>query len=225
MKLQKSDAELDVYSEGKRKKIYVGRLKRNTENIFEFEYSRKYLKCKGAIAIGPELPLSRLKHTSKENELFPSFEDRIPSPLNPAYREYCENCGIDAEEKNAIVLLTSIGKRGPSTFVFESVCRSPDENIRKILIDFRKNTGFSLRTVSDIFNFNYVTLQRVEKGVSTDRNTIRLLYIYLSFPDVGRWVTRLNSSGLLQFQKERLTAFFRQVELTLSDKDMPSADG
>ena len=47
--------------------------------------------------------------------------DRIPSKENPAYPDYCKSQGISVNETNPIILLIAIGKRGPSTFIFEPV--------------------------------------------------------------------------------------------------------
>lgn len=75
--------KLNVFSEGRKRRIYVGSLSWDAEkNIFEFEYDSKYVVSKKAIPIGRELDLFKKKHISK-GKLFPSFEDRIPSKENP----------------------------------------------------------------------------------------------------------------------------------------------
>jgi HipA-like protein len=212
MNLLKSDSELAVYSEGARIKIFVGSLKRINKGLFQFEYTREYLKSKGAIGIGQDLPISKIKHTTKSPTLFASFADRIPSRSNPAYGEYCEDTGISPDENNPIVLLTTIGRRGPSTFVFEPIYLTEEEQVPLRLKEFRKKTGVSLRIVAEAFNFNFVTLQRVEQGTSKDRNTIRLLHIYLHNASLARWVITINSPKLSQKIVADLLNYFKKNE-------------
>ena len=57
--------------------------------------------------------LEKARHTS--SVLFPSFADRIPSQKNPAYKEYCQDVGISPFEKDAFVLLSTLGKKSPIT--------------------------------------------------------------------------------------------------------------
>ncbi|MCB1107049.1 MAG: hypothetical protein KDK76_03020, partial [Chlamydiia bacterium] len=51
--------------------------------------------------------------------LFVPFLERIPSKNNPSYPEYCQSVGISVDEENVFVLLSTIGRRGPSSFIFE----------------------------------------------------------------------------------------------------------
>src|SRR6202022_1252354 len=88
---------------------------------YELTYNKKYAHSKNAIPIGPDLHLFKLHHQSKKGKLFSSFIDRIPEKSNPAYKDYCKAEGISSTEKNPIILLGTIGKRGPSSFIFEPV--------------------------------------------------------------------------------------------------------
>jgi hypothetical protein len=65
----------------------------------------------------PELPVTKRIH--KSDHLFSSFADRIPSKKNPAYIKYCEKFGIPFKKEDEIILLSTIGKRDPSSFIFE----------------------------------------------------------------------------------------------------------
>src|ERR1700738_3483851 len=88
-----------VYLDRKKTRSYVGRLTRKIESNktkFCFEYDHQYLKRKYAIPLGPELPLSQTIY--KSENLFTSFQDRIPSRDNPAYPDYCKEAGISVDE-------------------------------------------------------------------------------------------------------------------------------
>jgi HipA-like protein len=163
-KIDKS--QLQVFSESRKRRVLVGTLKwESGKNQFEFKYDPKYAKSKTAIPIGKELDLFKKSHTSK-GKLFPSFADRIPLKENPAYEDYCRSQGIAVDESNPIVLLISIGKRGPSTFVFAPVFvnKFTYEDVRK----FRESLNISIHEWAAAFDFNPPTLQRLESGKKTE---------------------------------------------------------
>ncbi len=207
MYLQRNPSKLEVYSETRHSRVYVGTLTYNSNtSIYTFEYDRKYLVSKMAIPLGPELSLRKRVHQSKKTELFPSLQDRIPSKDNPAYGEYCKSQGIDPKEKDPIILLTTIGKRGPSTFVFEPVYL--DGNLSEKIVNFRKTLDLSVREVATAFGLNYPTLNRIENKKSTDKNTLALLEIYLSSPDVALWILQKNERKLHTTVAQKLITFF-----------------
>ena len=186
--------QLNVFSEGRKRRIFVGTLiYDDSKNTYEFRYDPKYARSKNAIPIGKELDLFKKINTSK-GKLFPSFEDRIPSKENPAYIDYCRSQGIDVEEKNQIKLLMSIGKRGPSTFIFEPIYQNnfSSEEIKK----FRADLGLSINDMALAFDLNPPTLQRLETGGKTDLATLRRIQIYLTFPKVAMWQLTLTVGRL-----------------------------
>lgn len=206
MLLQRDPDKLEVYSETKHSKAIVGLLRYDRETkIYIFEYDRKYLQSKSAIPIGPELSLRKRVHQTK-GSLFPSLNDRIPSRRNPAYAEYCRSQGIDPSEANPIILLGTIGKRGPSTFVFESLYL--DNNVKDRFKHFRQSVNLSIRELAAAFDLNYLTLHRIEKGKSKDRNTLTLLEIYLNFPSAALWVITKNERKLHQATAQTLISLF-----------------
>ncbi len=179
MRFKKSDVALEVYGESKSRRMYVGLLKWNRDtNIFEFTYDRNYIMSPKAIPVGPDLPLSKRNHTCK-GKLFPSFQDRIPSKGNPAYVDYCNAAGISPKERNPIILLGAIGKRGPSTFVFEPITINTVDG-RNELENFRKAKKISLHEIALALDLNEVTLHRILKGTSSDNCTLTLLSLYLT---------------------------------------------
>lgn len=189
--------QLHVFSESRKRRIFVGILIWDKmKNIFEFRYDQKYSKSKTAIPIGKELDLFKKIHSSK-GKLFPSFADRIPSKENPAYEDYCKSQGIPVTEDSPIILLVSIGKRGPSTFVFEPVFPNTFgfADVKK----FRESNDISIHDFALAFDLNPPTLQRLESGDKTDLGTIRRIQIYLEFPKVAMWQLEMNS-GKLHFE-------------------------
>ena len=172
---------INVYIEGRRRKTFVGTLESKQDGMkFVFCYTKKYLQADNSIPLGPDIPLSKIKHESV-GKLFESFIDRIPSKRNPAYKDYCRQEEISPEETNPIILLGTIGKRGPSSFVFESIY-DYSYDIRKNLLHFKNQTGISLQDIATAFSLNYVTVQRIQAGKSKDVNTIRLIRIFLEYP-------------------------------------------
>jgi len=220
MQFQRDPNRLEIYTEIRKSKLLVGQLSYDEKNKqFVFVYERKYLLSKSAIPLGPELPLKKRTHASGVAQLFPSLSDRIPSRENPAYDEYCQSQGISPQEKNPIILLTTIGRRGPSTFVFEPVYMEPD--IAKSSRLFRIEVGLSLREMSAALDINLLTLIKIETGKSRDKNTLRLLSIYLNFPEVALWAVRKNERKLHHNTARKLiTLFEKKIEASSKQREL-----
>lgn len=202
--------QLQVFSESRKRRVLVGTLSwESGRNQFEFKYEPKYAKSKSAIPIGKELDLFKRSHISK-GKLFPSFADRIPSRENPAYEDYCRSQGISVDESNPIILLISIGKRGPSTFIFEPVFLNnfTYEDVRK----FRESLDISIHEWAAAFDFNPPTLQRLESGKKTDLSTIRRAQIYLEFPEAAMWQLELNSGKIHAETFQKLWSYFEKKQ-------------
>ena len=118
--LPKNIVGIDIYLEFRKTRRHVGQLKKLNakDKCYIFTYDINYMDQPSSIEIGPDLPLTRRVYKSKT--MFKSIEDRIPSKGNPSYVEYCEDVGISPTEKDTIILLATIGRRGPSSFVFET---------------------------------------------------------------------------------------------------------
>jgi HipA-like protein len=201
--------QLAVFSESRKRRLFVGTLSWNqTKNYFEFKYDSKYARSKKAIPIGKELDLFKKTHTSK-GKLFPSFADRIPSKDNPAYADYCKAQGISVDETNPIILLTGIGRKGPSTFIFEPIVKNEFkvETIRK----FREEVGLSINDMALAFDLNPPTLQRLETGKKTDLGTIRRVQIYLTFPKVALWQLEMNMGKLHSETSHKLWTYLENL--------------
>jgi len=201
-------SQLQVFSESRKRRVFVGTLTWDqNRDIFEFTYDPKYSRSQTAIPVGNELDLFKKSHSSK-GKLFPSFFDRIPSKENPAYGDYCRSQGISVDETNPIILLISIGKRGPSTFIFEPVFLNFFDY--KKVREFRESLDLSIHEFAAAFDFNPPTLQRLESGKNSDLGTIRRAQIYLEFPQVAMWQLELNSGKVHTDTFQKLWSHFEK---------------
>lgn len=212
MQLNKDPNQLEVFSETKRRKVLVGTLSFDPKNkIWEFKYDNSYQRSRSAIPVGPELSLRKQSH--RRDKLFPSFADRIPSKANPAYVDYCASQGISPTEKNPILLLTTIGRRGPSTFIFEPVFVEEPSDVVARLKQMAKELSLSSWELSTAFDLFQLTVQRVLNGKSTDKNILKLIDIYLSFPEVSLWQLSRTGRKLPGETTAKLTEFFLKARL------------
>jgi len=190
--LKLDENRLQIFHEGRKRRIFVGDLIYNSKtNRYELIYDKKYIRSKNAIPIGAELSLFKIHHESEKNKLFPSMQDRIPDKSNPAYKDYCHSQGISPSEKNPIILLGAIGKRGPSSFIFEPVYRSYFDYNE--IVKLRTELDISQDDLAKAFEIRKSTLQRIEAGVSKEFNTLKRIQILFEFPEVALW--QLKQSG------------------------------
>jgi len=187
---------IEIYAEGRRTRKLAGVLRREKgtsgETGFRFTYEDDYLKWDKAVSVGPELPLTGRTYFSAK--LFPSFRDRIPSKKNPAYGEYCLATGIEIYEDNPFVLLTTIGKRGPSCLIFEPLA---EESFKaEDAIAFRRSLGLSLRQFGLLFDFAPYTIQKIEAGKSSGRDVLKRMEIYTRFPEVAWFEMNRNKASV-----------------------------
>ena len=191
MELKLSLIGVDIFLERRKTRLYVGQLKKEAD-YYVFTYSDHYLHARNIIPLGPEFPLTKKEFKSKK--LFPSLEDRIPSTLNPAYPEYCQLLGIDPKETNPLILLSTIGKRGPSSFVFAP---SYDRSFTvQQVIDFRISLGFTTREFSEIFEIPQASLNALERRRSSGKDLLKRLEIIVRFPAVALYFLLINGGAL-----------------------------
>lgn len=163
-----------------------------------------YLKKSDAVSIGPELSL--LRRTYFSERLFPSLADRIPSKANPAYPEYCAATGISENESDPFILLATIGKRGPSCFVFELV----EENYfgPEDAAELRAGLGLSLREFARLFDFSPFIIQKIESGKQTGRDVLKRMELYVCFPEAAWFEMNRNRAKLHTNQWRRLEKLY-----------------
>ena len=205
---------IDIYLEFRKTRRHVGQLKKlNTKDKFYvFTYDINYMDQPSSIELGPDLPLTRRVYKSKT--IFKSIEDRIPSKDNPAYIEYCEDAGINPTEKDKIILLATIGRRGPSSFVFEPIYKELVSQADRS--SFRRQLGLTIREFSSAFDFSTKTVQKIEKGDSVARDSQKRFDTYILFPEVASFELILFGGSLMP--EKRVAAL---KALNESSKDHP----
>lgn len=207
-----SIAGVDVYLELRKNRTYVGRLTMVKDEApmeveeagktpsFLFRYDDKYVYKKAAIPLGPDLPLTKKEHTSPH--LFRTLNDRIPSSKNPSYKDYCETMGISVKEKNPLVLLSTIGRRGPSSFVFEPVYN--DTYSIDDYKNFRRALRLTIRDFASLFDISVSTLIKME-GNRSGKDVLKRISIYDRFPDVA--LAELSRRGAVLNENKKQTVF------------------
>lgn len=207
--LKLDENRLQIFHETKKRRVFVGELIYDKKrDIYELIYDENYVNSKNAIPIGPNLSIFKLHHQSKKGQLFPSFIDRIPDKSNPAYKDYCKAQEISPNEKNPIILLGAIGKRGPSSFIFEPVYYN--EFDPRDIKSLREKLQITQHDLAEAFDINQRTLQRIETGISHDPNTLRCLQIILKFPKVALWQLKQSGSRVHKDVLVKLIKYFKQ---------------
>lgn len=200
---------VDVFIESKKKRTHVGRLKYadDERKRFVFTYNESYLYDEKSITIGPEFPLTERSFSS--DNIFPSFLDRIPSRQNPAYKDYCLQMGISVDEKDIFVLLTTIGRKGPSAFIFEPVF--DDDYDYSELIMFRKELGLTFREFGAAFDFSPYSIQKIESGKYSGKELLKRIEIYHKFPEVAFFEIKKNRTKIHSKTYDRLLEFYQDL--------------
>jgi len=128
--------------------------------------------------------------------------DRIPDPDNPAYDDYCKEFGISSLTKEPFVLLSTIGRRGPSSFVFEPVYagqfRFEDFD------EFRMELGLSLNDAALLFDVSLSILQKIKAGDSSGKEVLKRLELYYLFKEALKLQIKRNGKYLHSDKLERV---------------------
>jgi HipA-like protein len=184
-----------VFLKKRKTQTLVGRLHRINQKLI-FTYEDSYLKARHSIPLGPEFPLTQKQFYS--DKLFPSLEDRIPSIQNPAYTEYCLAMGIDPNERDPFILLSTVGSKGPSSFMFHPIF---NRNIPpKDIVKFRNTLGLTTREFAAVFEFSQNSLNALERGRRAGIEIIKRLEILLYFPSTALYFLLVNR-GYLTYEK------------------------
>lgn len=186
---------VNIFLERRKTRLYVGALVRKDGELV-FTYDEHYFRARNVIPVGPEFPLTQRQFSSEF--LFPSFVDRIPSLQNPAYPEYCEMMGIDPKEKDPLVLLSTIARRGPSSFIYYPMYERKITS--KEVIDFRKKIGLTTREFATVFEFSQSALNGLERDRILGSEILKRLEILLKHPHVALEFLTLNG-GCLMFDR------------------------
>lgn len=205
----KKPIAVDVFMESKKTRTHVGQLKYADEKRkkFIFTYNEAYLYDDRSITIGPEFPLTERSFTSEK--IFPSFLDRIPSRQNSAYKDYCAQMGISIDEDDIFVLLTTIGRKGPSAFIFEPVYE--DDFDYTNLIELRGDLKLSIREFGVVFDFSPYSIQKIESGKYSGKELLKRIEIYYKFPEVALYEIKKNRNKIHSNTYERLLLFYNSL--------------
>ena len=215
---------IDIYLEKRNTRLYVGRLQKEKRK-FVFQYDKSYLRKDNSIALGPDLPLKKEKKSSLT--LFPSFEDRIPSKNNPAYKEYCASVGISPSETNPFVLLAKLGQKGPSSFICVPVEKKQLLSSQDLKL-FRKHLKLSIRDFADLFEVSASTVYRIENNKTTGKDSLKKIEIYYKSPKVAlnqikKTGNRINEAKRIfveDFFKPNIIKQIPQGPFTVTAKDI-----
>ena len=186
---------ISVFLEKRKTQTLVGSLYKIDRKLV-FTYEESYLNANHSIPLGPEFPLTQKQFFS--DKLFASLEDRIPSMQNPAYPEYCLAMGIDPNERDPFILLSTIGSRGPSSFIFHPIFKR--DITPKDIIEFRHSLGLTTREFAAVFEFSQNSLNAFERTRRAGIEIIKRLEILLHFPEVALYFLLINR-GYLTHEK------------------------
>ena len=175
-------SQIDVYLEKQKERHYVGNLKKEGK-YFIFTYSESYMHSYNPLVLGPDLPFDKVQHRSLA--LFPTFSDRIPSKRNPAYKDYCRQVGISSLEKDPLVLLSTVGKKGPSSFIFSGVRENKGEFTFKDLKKIRSELQLTIREFSTLFDISASSIYRIENGKVSSKQILGIVANCKKFPRLG----------------------------------------
>lgn len=188
-----------VYLERYTRRIPVGELKQEN-NKYVFTYYNNYLTYRYAIPVGVELPLT--KRYFESATIFEAFWDRIPSKKNSEYAEYCNLFRISPEENNILVLLITIGSKGPSSFIFAPIW--DDFHTKQDIKAFRKNLDLSTREFAAAFGITQSTIVRLENDKTSGSDILKFLEIFSKFPDAAIYYIEKYGNGLHSKTKDKL---------------------
>ena len=200
---------LAIFHEGRKRRVFVGTLSYDeTTQQYVLCYDPSYTQLSNAIPLGPDLSLFQKQH--RANKLFASFVDRLPVKDNPAYVDYCKAEGTSPEETNPIILLQTIGKRGPSSFIFEPIYHHMFN--KELLLSMRASLQISQHDVAEALDMNKQTIQRIESGKSHDHNTLKRLELFFEFPDTALWQLKLTGCRVHSHVLAKLVNYFDKLK-------------
>ncbi|MBF0107398.1 MAG: hypothetical protein HQM16_18975, partial [Deltaproteobacteria bacterium] len=112
----------------------------------------------------------------------------IPFKKNPAYKDYCREWGISESEDDVFILLTTIGRRGPSTFIFEPAleCNFTPAELKK----FRTRLGLTQSEFENLFYISHMTLVRLENGKLQNNFYMNYLNLFSEVPEALTWLVK-----------------------------------
>jgi len=199
--------QVNIFSQTKESRILVGRLWKENE-YYCFQYNPAYLKQKTSIPLGPELPKYKTG-IFRSKEFFPSFFERVPSRQNPEYVNYARQWNISPEEKDPLVLISTIGNRGPSSFIFR---KAEDFLVTGMQIkEFREKLGLSLREFAVFIDIDHATLLKTEKGLFSSKLILRLCTILINVPQALEYQLQIRGQFLHDNKIQQIKNYLKTI--------------
>ena len=131
------------------------------------------------------------------------------------YNTYCEWRGISPDEKDPIVLLPTIAHKGPSSFIFAPVTQPPFT--KDDLFNFRKELKLSIREFADLFDFSPATIQKIEKGKMSGKDSLKRIELYFKFSETA--LMEVNRSGFkINDRSREYVESILKKKITTSDR-------
>jgi hypothetical protein len=118
--------------------------------------------------------------------------------------------GIDPKETNLLILLSTIGKRGPSSFVFAPFY-DRSFTVQQV-IDFRNSLGFTTREFAEIFEIPQASLNALERKRSSGKDLLKRLEIIVRFPAVALYFLFINGGILPSEKHQKAEEFLMQTK-------------
>ncbi len=203
-------AMIEIWHETLLSRKKVGTITRR-DGKYILVYDEAYLNWADSTPLGPDLPLSKQIHVSKS--FWTSLNEALPPRDTAHYKDYCDAAGIDIKETDPLILLSTVGKRGASSFVFEIVHdENTMENSAKFLRYLQKEAKLSLADIALMFNIPKLSIFKLLHGQLKEPMIPRLISLYQKYPDMTLSELSKNTS-VSASKKERLMKVLRMGNL------------
>jgi transcriptional regulator with XRE-family HTH domain len=115
------------------------------------------------------------------------------------------------DERNPMILLPSLGRRGPSDFIIERVFVLQDQIIPKALRRILEEVPLSQNDLALALDIPITTLWRILKGSSKDESLLRLIHLYLENTDLWRVLLQFTRGKITQKKYGLLNQYLKQI--------------
>ena len=124
--------------------------------------------------------------------------------------------GIDEREKDPMVLLATLGRRGPSSFICTPIYK--DSFTPQHLAQFRQHLGLSTREFALVFNFAPSTINGIETGRYDGREALRRIELYQKVPEAARFELERNRHKISEKKFHQAYNALEKMPLSLIPK-------
>ena len=110
-----------------------------------------------------------------------------------------------------MVLLATLGRRGPSSFIFEGV--RPESDTATNVAEYRQKLGLTIREFAAIFSASAASIQKLEHGRGVGGELIKRLSIYMTFPEIAAWEAVNNRAKIHDNKYQVLLKKLKQIKI------------